>query len=56
MGLSTLLWVVLLEQGLGHRDTEGHRGPCPPQPAWGSGIISPAMFAESLTSGSESIC
>jgi len=23
MGLGTLLWVVLLEQGLGHRDTEG---------------------------------
>ena len=23
MGLGTLLWVVLLEKGLGHRDTEG---------------------------------
>ena len=23
MGPGTLLWVVLLEQGLGHRDTEG---------------------------------
>ena len=27
IGLGTLLWVVLLEQGLGHRDTEGHKGP-----------------------------
>ena len=38
MGLGTLLWVVLLEQGLGHRDTEGRRRPCLPQPARGSGI------------------
>jgi len=25
MGLGTLLWVVLLDQGLGHRDTETQR-------------------------------
>ena len=29
MGLGILLWVVLLEQGLGHRDTEGRRKALP---------------------------